>query len=80
MWTLGDIRKRLGLTAHLLVNQASSEKLLAAAPILGDAMAERICRERLREPFRDLADLQFRAQLGPEMVKQLSYLRLDFTS
>jgi DNA uptake protein ComE-like DNA-binding protein len=80
MWIVGDIRKRLGLTAELRVNRASREQLLAVAPFLGDVTAAQIWRERLREPFRDLADLQFRTQLGPEVVKQLAYLRLDFTS
>ncbi len=79
MWTLGDIRKRLGLTAQLRVNQSSREMLLAAAPFLGDEIAARIWRERQRHPFQDLADLQQRTRLGPEQVKQLLYLRLDFT-
>jgi DNA uptake protein ComE-like DNA-binding protein len=79
MWTLGDLRKWLRLTAVLRVNQASMITLLEAAPFLGEATAERICRERQSGPFRDLADLQFRMRLEPGLVKELSYLRLDFT-
>lgn len=53
----------------LAINQAS-EGLLRERLGLGPERCRRLLRERAREPFRDLADLQQRLQLPPEMAER----------
>ncbi len=52
----------------LAINQAS-ERLLQERLGLGPERSRWLLRERAREPFRDLADLQHRLELSPEQVE-----------
>jgi hypothetical protein len=55
--------------APLAINQAS-EGLLRERLGLGPERCRRLLRERAREPFRDLADLQQRLQLPPDLAER----------
>ncbi len=56
------------LPPPLAINQAS-ERLLQERLGLGPERSRWLLRERVREPFRDLADLQHRLDLSPEQVE-----------
>jgi hypothetical protein len=51
------------------VNQAGSAEL-ETLPGLSPERRQRLLRERARQPFRDLADLQLRLQFPPAVVEQ----------
>ncbi len=51
------------------VNRADA-KALAALPAMDSTRCGRLLQERARGPFRDLADLQERLQLPPEVVER----------
>ena len=51
------------------VNRADGEAL-AALPAMDPARCQRLLQERARSPFRDLADLQERLQLPPDVVER----------
>jgi hypothetical protein len=51
------------------VNRADGEAL-AALPAMDPARCQRLLQERARSPFRDLADLQERSQLPPDVVER----------
>lgn len=57
------------LPPPLAINQAS-ERLLQERLGLGPERCRWLLRERAREPFRDLADLQHRLELSPEQVER----------
>jgi hypothetical protein len=61
----------------LPVNQATPRQL-EALPGLGPDRLARLLRERARQPFRDLADLQLRLRFPPAVVEQwIGRLRFD---
>jgi hypothetical protein len=57
------------LPPPLAINQAA-ERLLQERLGLGPERCRWLLRERSREPFRDLADLQHRLELSPEQVER----------
>jgi len=57
------------LPAPIPVNQAGASQL-EALPGLSPERRQRLLRERARQPFRDLADLQLRLQFPPAVVEQ----------
>ena len=56
---------------QLDLNRASASQIHATLAGLTPERCQRLVRERQRAPFRDLADLQQRLQLPPDLVEEL---------
>ena len=56
---------------QLDLNRASASQIHTALAGLTPERCQRLVRERQRAPFRDLADLQQRLQLPPDLVEEL---------
>ena len=57
--------------SRLDLNRSSAAQLEQQLPQLNAERRARLLRERQRQPFQDLADLQQRLQLPPALVEQL---------
>jgi len=53
------------------LNRAGAQELATRLPLLEEGRRQRLLRERQRQPFANLADLQERLQLPPCLVEQL---------
>jgi len=53
------------------LNRAGAQELATRLPLLEEGRRQRLLRERQRQPFANLADLQERLQLPPSLVEQL---------
>jgi DNA uptake protein ComE-like DNA-binding protein len=53
------------------LNRAGAQELASRLPLLEEGRRQRLLRERQRQPFANLADLQERLQLPPSLVEQL---------
>lgn len=67
----GDAAPAAAKAQAVDLNRASAAELQQRLPELAGPRCQRLLRERQREPFAHLADLQERLQLPPAVVEQL---------
>jgi DNA uptake protein ComE-like DNA-binding protein len=67
----GDGLPPAAATHRLVLNRSTAAQLEQQLPQLNAERRARLLRERQRQPFQDLADLQQRLQLPPDLVEDL---------
>jgi DNA uptake protein ComE-like DNA-binding protein len=67
----GDGLTPAAATHRLDLNRSTAAQLEQQLPQLNAERRARLLRERQRQPFQDLADLQQRLQLPPDLVEDL---------
>ena len=65
------VRQKVGLLKSIDINRASKKQFQELLPGVSERVIDRMLRERERQPYRDLADLQERNMLNPSVLEEL---------